>query len=173
MCVCDGPARWVIATPWGTLVLAGVLFGAITLWRFAASDSLLEGIDFLYAVPIALVAARLRTVGGAAAAALGVGLVTVWAETAAVTLSPEGYLIRAGDLRGGGARGRGPGGQHRPAGREARRRGGSRYRAEMLCIADTGGRLTRVNDAWRESLGYTADELLGQALSPTSFTLRT
>lgn len=144
----------------GTLVLAGVLFGAVTSWRFAASDSLLEGIDFLYAVPIALVAARFRTVGGAAAAALGVGLVTVWAETAAVTLSPEGYLIRAVTFVAV-AFVVGVQGERRQQGESEAARWFS-ISTEMLCIADTNGRLMRVNDAWMECLGYTADELLGR-----------
>ena len=147
----------------GTLVLAAVLFAAITLWRFAASDSLLEGIDFLYAVPIALVAARFRAVGGAAAAALGVGLVTVWAETAAVTLSPEGYLIRAVTFVAV-ALVVGVQGERRQQGEDEAARWFS-ISTEMLCIADTSGRLTRVNEAWRECLGYTANELLGRSFT--------
>ena len=75
------------------IVLATALLGAITAWRFAASDPL-AGIGFLYVVPIAALAVRFGLLGGIAAASAASVLTVSWALTHG-PVSVEGYFTRA------------------------------------------------------------------------------
>lgn len=141
--------------PLPTLAFATALFAAVTAWRFAAADPA-AGVGFLYAIPVALVAARFGLRGGLAAAATSTGLVMWWAfSTDAIGLT--GYATRSVTFVAVAA----------VVGWQVERRRAVEGEADrwfslssdMCVVASLDGYFTRVNGAWTASLGYSSEEL--------------
>lgn len=140
-------------------VLMGALamFAVILGWRFADADPV-SAIWGLYVVPIALLAVNFGTRGGLAGAGLALGLTVLWAETAQVHLGPAGYIARGVTFAAVAM----------VVGRQLRDRDRVAQEAdrwfsisdEMCAVANFDGYFTRVNAAWTDCLGYTAEELL-------------
>jgi putative two-component system response regulator len=136
------------------LAVALALFAAI----FAARESDANAADaegILYVVPIAMLALRYGLRGGAAGAALALGLTVAWDLVAApVSFSVDGYLSRGvafallGVLLGIVVD------RRRALAEEICRY----YDAspDLLATADRSGRFTRVNAAWERTLGHSA-----------------
>lgn len=141
------------------LVLAIAMFAAILAWRFADGNPV-SAINFLYVVPVALLAVSFGTRGGIAAAALAVALSVMWAQIEGISLGVDGYLVRGFTFAavalvvGWQVKAR-----HRVQA-EADRWFSISY--EMCCVANFDGYFTRVNAAWTECLGYSADELMSK-----------
>ncbi len=77
------------------VVVALALFAAVTAWRFFDTDAL-DGIGFLYVVPIAALAARFGYAGGSAGALLALSLTVGWAEAHDhISMTSHGYVVRA------------------------------------------------------------------------------
>ena len=146
-----------VGRPAHTFAIAIAMFGAILAWRFADHNAL-SAINSLYVVPIALLAVTLGTRGGLAGAGLAMALSVLWAQIEQVSLGLDGYLARGLTFAAVAL----------VVGWQVRARHHSQAEAdrwfsisdEMCCVANFEGYFTRVNAAWTESLGYTADELM-------------
>ncbi len=151
------PSLGTAGRPAHTFAFAIAMFGAILAWRFADPNPA-SAIGALYVVPVALLAVTLGTRGGMVGAALGLALSVLWAQVEQVSLGLDGYLARGLTFAAVAL----------VVGWQVRARHHSQAEAdrwfsisdEMCCVANFDGYFTRVNDAWTESLGYTADELM-------------
>jgi len=76
------------------LLAAALLFAGVFALRMAGGEAS-DGIGLLYVVPISLVALELGLAGGAAAAALALALLAVWALTTHADLGAVGVFTRA------------------------------------------------------------------------------
>ena len=90
----SGRMRLLPSRPVVVLVLAAVLFTAITVLRFTMGSPA-DGYTLLYVLPIALLALGFELWGGLAAATLATALVFFWGVLDDVGLSAAGYLTRS------------------------------------------------------------------------------
>jgi diguanylate cyclase (GGDEF)-like protein/PAS domain S-box-containing protein len=140
------------------LVLAGIFFGVVTALRFAAGDDIGEGITFLYAVPIAILASSLGMLAGLGAAGAALALFGVWDLAVDADAGVVAYLTRGASyvilavVVGFLARERDR--------LEAVNTRWFEMSNDMLCEADFDGYFTRVNDQWEDQLGWSREELL-------------
>ena len=138
-----------------TLAIAAGLFVVIFAIRLFV-DAPDDGVGFLYALPVALVAVELGWRWGLAAAAVGFGLFELWVLITGPDLSPFGQAMRAVALFPlGGVLGF----------MATRLRAADHWFAlasDMFAIATVGGRFTRLNPAWERTLGWTREELMAR-----------
>jgi len=90
-----------LRSEWATLVVAVLLFAAVTAARFVTSD-VGTAVGFLYAIPISLVAVRFGGRAGIAAGLVACALLAWWAEIHAAQLTFVGYATRTVVLVGVG-----------------------------------------------------------------------
>jgi PAS domain S-box-containing protein/putative nucleotidyltransferase with HDIG domain len=111
----------------------------------------------LLAVPIALCAVRFGLKGGVLSALFGLGMTTVWYVHGDIETGPVGYLSQATALLVvGGLVG------HFADQRRALEAQISRHEElslDLICTANFDGFFTRLNPAWKRTLGYTENEL--------------
>jgi diguanylate cyclase (GGDEF)-like protein/PAS domain S-box-containing protein len=141
------------------VVLAAGLFAAVFGMRVAVANPA-EGIGFLYVVPVALLAVEFGRWAGVAAAAVALGLVTLWDLTEDVEVGVDGYLARGIALVVMGAL----------VGQLAMRR--RRLEEEtsrwfemsnaLLAVVSLDGYFTRLNAAWQSTLGFSREELMSR-----------
>lgn len=144
---------------------AGVLAGALALYTavFAVrlmSPDAVNGLAFLYVLPIVMIAIEFGVVASLFAAAGGLGLVGAWDALTSQGIGLLGYATRGlafftvASLCAQMAE-------------RARRESevGDRYFElgnDLLCTANLEGYFVRVNDRWREVFGWSTDELLAR-----------
>ena len=144
--------RWMIAA-------AGALFAAVFVLRLL-DDVPADGVGFLYALPVALVAVEWGWKWGVAAGVLACLLYLLWAVIAGGELSAVGYATRAFVfIATGGVLGR--------VAARIRAEGDETDRCfamanDMLAIASVEGRFTRLNPAWERTLGWSQPELMSR-----------
>jgi diguanylate cyclase (GGDEF)-like protein/PAS domain S-box-containing protein len=149
-----GDGRWVIA-------FAVILTAAIAVVR-AFDTNPADAPGVLLIVPVAVCAVRFGVRGGVASATIGFALATVTARSTDSEFSWIGYVTRAAALFLVGVlvgrfvdRGRRLEGELAPH---------QNLSLDLIATADFDGLLTSVNGAWRETLGYRPEELLGRPL---------
>lgn len=136
--------------------LAALLFAAIFLLRFSVADPD-EAILLLCAVPTALLATEFGLRAGVAAAAFSIALVFVWAASEAPAIGPIGYATRALTvLLVGGLVGWLSDRRRAVDAQNARQ---FELSLDLLGVAGFDGVFRRVNSAFTETLGYSAEEL--------------
>jgi diguanylate cyclase (GGDEF)-like protein/PAS domain S-box-containing protein len=141
------------------LAIAGLLFAAVLLLRFAAGTTG-DGVSFLYLIPIVVVAIAFGPWGGAAAGGVAFGLSAGWAAVEGVDLTLVGYFVRAavflmiGDMVGRFAT------SLRALEEESAR--SFDLSLDMVCVAGFDGYFKRVNPAFERVLGYSEEDLLGR-----------
>lgn len=145
---------------WTVLLVAFVLFGAVTALRFAGGRDASDGITLLYTLPIALLAVRHGRRGGVAGAGVGLGLFALWALVEDVDVSAVAYMTRATAFFV-------LGGMAGYLSDERSRIGAADTRwfemsNDMLCEASFEGYFTRLNDRWERCLGWTPEELMSR-----------
>src|SRR5215211_2913953 len=146
-----------LRSEWATLVVAVLLFAAVTAARFVTSD-VGTAVGFLYAIPISLVAVRFGGRAGIAAGLVACALLPWWAEIHAAQLTFVGYATRTVVLVGVGGL----------VGVLVERRARAQAEAtrwfsmsnDLLCCASLEGFFTAVNPTWTTCLGYSEDELV-------------
>ncbi len=148
----DGP--WVIG-------FALILAAAIGVARVLDSNPA-DAPGVLLIVPVALCAVRFGVRGGVISATLGLALATVVSFFTDGALTWFGYCTRAGALILVGVvvgrfvdRGRKLEGELAPH---------RNLSLDLIATADFDGLFTSVNGAWRETLGYTREELVARPM---------
>ncbi|WP_183098655.1 DUF4118 domain-containing protein [Nocardioides pelophilus] len=76
-------------------VVCVVLFGAVTVLRFALGDDAAIAVTMLYVLPISLAAVAWGRWAGAGAGVVGLALIGIWVLAKGVDLSILGWLSRA------------------------------------------------------------------------------
>jgi PAS domain S-box-containing protein len=145
-------------------LLAAALFAAVYVLRMVSTDPR-DGIALLYALPIALLAARFGLRGGLGAAAAA-ALLTGFDSSPAHDLPFLGYVTRFLVFVGIGAIvgwfiDREKTTQRLREEAQAKVRRFFELSHDMLCTADAQGRFRDLNPAWERTLGYSLDELVG------------
>src|SRR5215211_9378382 len=143
-----------LRSEWATLVVAVLLFAAVTAARFVTSD-VGTAVGFLYAIPISLVAVRFGGRAGIAAGLVACALLPWWAEIHAAQLTFVGYATRTVVLVGVGGL----------VGVLVERRARAQAEAtrwfsmsnDLLCCASLEGFFTAVNPTWTTCLGYSEE----------------
>ena len=144
--------RWTIAA-------AVALFAAIFVLRLL-DDVPADGVGFLYALPVALVAVEWGWRWGIAAGVLACLLYLVWIVVSGAEPSAIGYATRVFVfLATGGVLGR--------VAQRIRAEGDETDRCfamanDMLAIASVEGRFTRLNPSWERTLGWSPEELMSR-----------
>jgi diguanylate cyclase (GGDEF)-like protein/PAS domain S-box-containing protein len=147
---------------WVRLLVALVLFGAVTVLRFAMPADDYDGITLLYTLPIALLAVSYGARGGVAGAGLGLSLFTVWAVSKNVDVGIAGYLTRTSALLVfGGAAGFLSDKQTQIEQANTR---WFEMSNDLLVEANLEGYFTRLNGQWERRLGWTAEELMSRPM---------
>jgi diguanylate cyclase (GGDEF)-like protein/PAS domain S-box-containing protein len=142
------------------MMAAAALFAAVTALRFVSGDRPGEGITLLYVVPIALLALDFGPRGGLIGGLIGVGLVLFWALVENVDVPAIGYATRTVSFVVVGL-GVGLLSERRKAADAETARWWDMSN-DLLCEASFDGYLTRVNDAWELTLGYTRAQLMAR-----------
>jgi diguanylate cyclase (GGDEF)-like protein/PAS domain S-box-containing protein len=141
------------------LAVAALLFGAILALRFV-SGTAGDAISFLYVVPVVIVAISLGERGGIAAGLVAFALASLWVIVEDVPVGPLGYLVRIAVFAlVGGLVGRFA---DELRGLEAESARHFNLSLDMVCVAGFDGRFKRVNPAFEQILGYSAEELLSR-----------
>ncbi|HYI35553.1 MAG TPA: diguanylate cyclase [Thermoleophilaceae bacterium] len=141
------------------IAAACVLFAVILAWRFADADPA-SAIGAVYVVPIALLAVHLGVRGGLVGAGVAIILSALWAHLEGIVLDVDGYLARgmtfaAVALVVG----------HQVKSRRRSQAEADRWFAisdDMCAVSDFNGYFTRVNSAWTDYLGYSAEEMMSK-----------
>jgi diguanylate cyclase (GGDEF)-like protein/PAS domain S-box-containing protein len=149
-----GDGRWVIA-------FAVVLTAAIGALR-ALDSNPADAPGVLLIVPVAVCAVRFGVRGGVVSASVGLALASVTTHATVSDFTWIGYCTRAAALFLVGVLV----GRFVDRGRrlESELAPHQNLSLDLIATADFDGILTSVNGAWRETLGYRREELLGQPL---------
>jgi PAS domain S-box-containing protein/putative nucleotidyltransferase with HDIG domain len=144
----------------GRVAFAIAVFLATALFAFASSaPDAAEVPMLLLAVPVALCAIRFGVRGGIASALVGFGLTTAWyTESDKATLSEYVSHVVALLVIGGVV-------GYVADKRRALEEQISRHEElslDLVCTANFDGYFTRVNPAWKRTLGYESEELLSK-----------
>jgi diguanylate cyclase (GGDEF)-like protein/PAS domain S-box-containing protein len=141
-----------IAAAFGLFVVVSILLVIV--------DDPVEGVGFLYVLPVGLVAVDLGWRWGLGAAALCVAFYSIWAVGNEVHLSTVGYVTRAFVLFSLGGTLGWAATRARSAGTESERWFAMAH--VMLARASLEGRFTQLNPAWEATLGWTREELMSR-----------
>jgi diguanylate cyclase (GGDEF)-like protein/PAS domain S-box-containing protein len=141
------------------LLVAFVLFAAVTALRFAAGTDIADGVALLYTLPIALLALHYGPRGGVAGAGVALGLFAVWAVAEGVHVSAVGYLTRASAVVVLGVLAGIVSSQRSRISTDTR---WFEMSNDMLVEASLDGYFTRLSDQWEQCLGWTREELMAR-----------
>ncbi|MDQ1708785.1 MAG: hypothetical protein QOG49_170 [Frankiaceae bacterium] len=144
------------------LLLAVVLFVAVTVLRFATPAADYDGITLLYALPIALLALDFGLRGGVSSAGIGFGLFVIWAIGKHVDVGLVGYLTRAGAIALFGGVGGILSDQQTRTGLDNTR--WFEMSNDLLVEGDLQGNFTRLNGQWERCLGWSREELMSRPM---------
>jgi PAS domain S-box-containing protein len=149
--------RWATLGDSATIALALALFAAIFLLR-EVDPNAVDADEILFVVPIALLALRFGLRGGLASGLLGLALILIWdIYDTDLVLSAKGYAIRGiAFLLLGVLLGRFVDKRRRLEAEISRDYDAS---IDLLATADSSGRMTRINPAWKRLLGHSAETL--------------
>jgi PAS domain S-box-containing protein len=144
----------------GVLTAAALLFAGVFVLRVLVGETS-GGVTFLYALPIALLAAQRGLVWGFGAAALALGLYgvwdVVWSESNQSALN---YLTRGAAFAVVGAAVGELADHLRKTSAESLRFW--ELSTDLLCTARFDGYFIRLNPAWERTLGWKTEELCAQ-----------
>jgi PAS domain S-box-containing protein len=150
--------KWPTLGSKGTIAIALALFLGIFALR-ESDGSVVDAVEVLFVLPIALLALRFGLRGGLASAVLGSALIVAWDrfDAGEATVTVTGYAVRGvaflllGTLLGAFVD------QRRRLEAELVRH----YDAslDMLATADLNGWFTRANKGWERTLGHSAETM--------------
>jgi diguanylate cyclase (GGDEF)-like protein/PAS domain S-box-containing protein len=142
-----------------TIAVSLGLFAVVTV-LFTIGHSPADGVGFLYAIPIGLVAIELGWRWGLGVAAACLVAYVVWAALRDVELTVVGYATRAVVLLSVGGVLGWFAARARTAGDESER--WFSMANVMLATSSLDGRFTHLNRAWETTLGWTREELMSK-----------
>lgn len=145
---------------WTMVLLAGVLFVAVTGLCLVTRSATTGGIPLLYILPVGLLGAYKGLRGGLVGAAAALGLFAGWAVEKQVDVNAVGYLTHATTLFVVGA-------LVGHLSDEGSRIGADDTRwfemsNDMLVEASLDGYFTRLGERWEQCLGWTRQELMSR-----------
>ena len=142
------------------LVAALVLYVAIFGFRLAVDDPT-EPVLFFLVIPIGLIAAETGPLGGLGAAAAATLMVGGWDLTTESDLTPYGYFARGSLFVLSGLTVGSLSASRREV--QVQNTHWFEHSPDLNCVVDLDGNFVRVNQAWSDSLGYPASDLLGRS----------